>query len=132
MVQILIHVGDDVAREVRRLVKERYGGRKGALSLVVEEALLAAISPPAEISASTMLEVIDYVSEASKEGRLKDEMLTNVYLMLDRQFEQSIVKGIRDAREGRYRAVPKGEELVEFLRKLAAGAIRQRCRTTGG
>lgn len=122
MTQILIHVGDDVAREVRRLVKEKYGGRRGALSLVVEEALLAAISPPAEISASTMLEVIDYVSEASKEGRLKDEMLTNVYLMLDRQFEQSIVKGIRDAREGRYRAVPKGEEPVEFLRKLAAGA----------
>lgn len=121
MAQILIHVGDDVAREVRRLVKEKYGGRKGALSLVVEEALLAAISPPVEISASTMLEVIDYVSEASKEGRPKDEMLTNVYLMLDRQFEQSIVKGIRDAREGRYRAVPKGEEPVEFLRKLAAG-----------
>ena len=121
MARILIHVGDDVAREVRRLVKEKYGDRRGALSLVVEEALLAAISPPVEISASTMLEVIDYVSGASKEGRPKDEMLTNVYLMLDRQFEQSIVGGISDAKEGRYRAVPKGEEPVEFLRKLAAG-----------
>jgi len=120
MAQLLIHVGDDVARAVRRLVKEKYGGRKGALSMVVEEALLAAISPPVEISASTMLEVIDYVSEASKEGKPKEEILTNVYLMLDRQFEQSIVKGINDAREGRYRAVPKGEEPVEFLRKLAA------------
>ena len=120
MAQLLIRVGDDVAKEVRRLVKEKYGGRKGALSMVVEEALLAAISPPVEISASTMLEVIDYVSEASKEGKPKEEILTNVYLMLDRQFEQSIVKGIRDAREGKYRAVPKGEEPVEFLRKLAA------------
>ena len=99
---------------------------KGTLRAIIRDAGLtveesAAISPPVEISASTMLEVIDYVSEASKEGRPKDEMLTNVYLMLDRQFEQSIVKGIRDAREGRYGAVPKGEEPVEFLRKLAAG-----------
>lgn len=48
--------------------------------------------------------------------------MTNVYLMLDRQFEQSIAKGVRDLKEGRYRVVPKGEEPVEFLRKLAVGS----------
>ncbi len=119
MAQILIHVSDDVAKEVRRLVREKYGGRRGALSLIVEEALQASISPPVEISTSTMLELIDYVSSASKAGQPKDQILMNVYLMLDRQFEQSIVKGIEDARTGRYKPVPKGEEPVEFLRKLA-------------
>lgn len=120
MTQLLIRVGDDVAREVRRLVKEKYGGRKGALSQIVEEALVEALSPPADISAPTMLEVIDYVAEASKDGRNKDEILTNVYLMLDRQFEQSIVRGIKDLKEDRYKTVPREEEPVEFLRKLAA------------
>lgn len=101
------------------MVREKYGGRRGALSLVVEEALQASISPPAEISTSAMLELIDYVSEASKARQPKDQILTNVYLMFDRQFEQSIVKGIEDSRAGRYKAVPKGEEPIEFLRKLA-------------
>lgn len=55
-------------------------------------------------------------------GQPKDRTLTNVDLTLDREFEKSIVKGIENARVGRYKAVPKGEEPVEFLRKLAAKA----------
>ena len=120
MTQMLIRVDEDLAREVRRIVKERYGGRKGALSLVVEDALKQAISPPTEISVSTLLEIIDYVSRASKEGQSKDQILTNVFLMLDREFEQSIVKGIDDMKRGRVHSVPKGKDPVEFLRKLAA------------
>ncbi len=119
MAQLLVHLRDDIAKEVRRLVKERYGGRRGALSLLVEAALVDAISPPAEISASMMLEVIDYVAAASAEGRSKDEILANVYLVLDRQFEQSIVRGLEDMRKGSYTKVPKGEGPAEFLRKLA-------------
>ncbi len=119
MAQLLVRLRDDIAKEVRRLVKERYGGRRGALSLLVEDALVDAISPPAEISASTMLEVIDYVAAASAEGRSKDEILANVYLVLDRQFEQSIVRGLEDMRKGSYTKVPKSERPVEFLRKLA-------------
>ncbi len=119
MAQILVRVDEDLAKEVRRVVKEKYGGRRGALSLVVEEALREAVSPPAEISAASLLEVIDYVSRASKEGQPKDQMLTNVFLMLDRGFEQSILTGIEDLRKGRAHEVPSGHDAVEFLRELA-------------
>jgi hypothetical protein len=122
MAQILVRVDDDLAKEVRKIVKEKYGGRRGALSLVVEEALRAAVSPPAEISASSLLEVIDYVSRASKEGKPKDQILTNVFIMLDREFEQSIVAGVEDASRGRVYEVPKGHDAVEFLRELAERA----------
>jgi len=118
MAQLLVKVDDDLARQVRRIVREKYGGRRGALSLVVEEALRQAVSPPAEISASTLLEVIDYVSRASREGQPKDQILTNVFLMLDREFEQSIVRGMEDMKRGRVRRVPRGKDPIEFLRKL--------------
>lgn len=119
MAQLLVRVDEDLAKEVRRVVKERYGGRRGALSLVVEEALREVVSPPAEISASSLLEVIDYVSRASKEGQPKGQILTNVFLMMDRGYEQSIVTGLDDLRQGRVHAVPKGEDAVEFLKGLA-------------
>ena len=122
MAQILVRVDEDLAREVRKIVKEKYGGRRGALSLVVEEALREAVSPPAEISASSLLEVIDYVSRASKEGQSKDQILTNVFLMLDREFEQSILAGMEDLRKGRVREAPRGQDAVEFLRELAKQA----------
>ena len=122
MAQILVRVDDDLARQVRRIVREKYGGRRGALSLVVEQALREAVSPPAQISASTLLEVIDYVSRATSEGQPKDQILANVFLMLDREFEQSIVKGTEDLKKGRYRRVPSGEDPIEFLRKLAEKA----------
>ena len=119
MAQLLVRVDEDLAKEVRRVVKERYGGRRGALSLVVEEALREVVSPPAEISASSLLEVIDYVSRASKEGQPKGQILTNVFLMMDRGYEQSIVTGLDDLRQGRVHEVPKGEDAVEFLKGLA-------------
>ncbi len=122
MAQLLVRVDEDIAREIRRIVKDKYGGRRGALSMVVEEALRGIVSPPAEISAGSLLEVIDYVSRAAKEGQPKDQILTNVFLMLDRGFEQSIVMGVEDMRKGRVRAVPKGEDAVEFLRALAKQA----------
>ncbi len=122
MAQILVRVDEDLAKQVRRIVREKYGGRRGALSLVVEEALKQAVSPPAEISTSTLLEIIDYVSRASIEGQPKDRILTNVFLMLDREFEQSILRGMEDMKKGRYRRAPSGEDPIEFLRKLAEKA----------
>jgi hypothetical protein len=121
MAQILIRVDDDVAREVRRIVKEKYGGKRGALSIVVEEALRQAVSPPAEISVSTLLDVIDYVSRASRDGQSKEQILANVFIMLDREFEQSIIRGAEDVKTRRVRTTPKGEDAVEFLRKLTSG-----------
>ncbi len=123
MAQILVRVDDDLERQVRRLIKEKYGGRRGGLSLLVEEALRQVVTPPAELSASTLLEVIDYVARAAKEGHSKEEILTNVFIMLDREFEQSIVKGMEDLKEKRFRKVPKGEEPLEFLRGLAASKM---------
>ena len=119
MAQILVRVDEDLAKEVRRLVKEKYGGRRGSLSLVVEDALRAAVSPPAAISSSALLEVIDYVARAAKEGQPKDQILTNVYIMLDREFEQSVIRGVDDAKSRRVTTVPSREDPVAFLRKLA-------------
>ena len=119
MVQILVHLDDEIAKEVRKIVKEKYGSKKGALSLVIEDALKRSLIPTEEISASTLLEVIDYVSRASKENQPKEQILTNVYLMLDRQFEQSIMRGNSDAKSrSRTKTVPRGSDPVEFLRKL--------------
>ena len=122
MAQMLVHVNEDVAKEVRRIVKEKYGGKRGALSLVVEDALKRAISPSAEISTSTLLEIIDYVSRASKENQSKDQILVNVFLMLDREFEQSIMRGMDDLKKRRFYKVPRGNDPVYFLEKLAKKA----------
>lgn len=121
--QLLIRVNDDLAKQVRRLVQEKYGGRRGALSMLVGEALRQLVSPPAEVSAATLLEVIDYVVRAAKEARAKDEILTNVFIMLDREFEQSIVRGVDDLKKGRFRKVPKDEDPLEFLRRLVASKM---------
>jgi hypothetical protein len=122
MAQILVRVDEDLAKEVRMMVKEKYGGRRGGLSLVVESALREAVHPPAEISSSALLEVIDYVSRASQENQPKDQILANVFLMLDREFEQSIIRGISDQKSGKHKTVPKGRDPIEFLRKLAEQA----------
>ena len=120
MAQILVHLDEEVIREVRKIVKEKYGGRRGSLSLVVEDALKRSLVPPVEISASALLEIIDYVSRASVERQPKDQILTNVFVMLDRQFEQSIIRGLEDSkRRGGARTVPKGKDPVDFLRELA-------------
>lgn len=100
------------------MVKEKYGGRRGSLSLLVEEALREAVSPPTVISSATLQEVIDYVAGAAKEGQSKKQILTNVYIMLDREFEQSIVNGVEDMRTGGVKKVPADEGPVEFLRQL--------------
>jgi hypothetical protein len=42
--------------------------------------------------------------------------------MLDREFEQSILRGMEDMKKGRYRRVPIGKDPIEFLRKLAEKA----------
>lgn len=119
MTQILVRVDEDLARQVRKLVKEKYGGRRGSLSLMVEDALRQAISPPTTISASALLEVIDYVGRAAKEGQPKDQILTNVYIMLDREFEQSVIRGVEEMKSGRVKKVPAAENPIGFLRKLA-------------
>jgi len=129
MVQIVVHLDDEIAKQLRKILKEKYGDRRGALSLAVEETLKQSLVPTTEISAAALLEIIDYVSRASKENQPKDQILTNVYLILDRQFEQSIVRGLNDSKtKSRVKTFPKGTNPVEFLRKLAneesKGSIR--------
>jgi len=121
MPQILLHLDEELVREIRKLVKEKYSSRKGSQSIVIAAALKRSLVPPEEISASMLLEVIDYVFRASKEGQQKEQILTNVFLMLDRQFEQSVIRGLEDAKKsGRTKKVLKGNDPVDFLRKLAA------------
>jgi metal-responsive CopG/Arc/MetJ family transcriptional regulator len=120
MTQILVRLDNELVQEVRKLIEKRYGGKRGSLSLLVEEALRKALSPPAEISTSSLLELIDYISRASKEGRSKDEILTNVFIMLDREFEQSIIRGTEDMKQRRAKQVPSEKDPLEFLRELAS------------
>jgi len=77
------------------------------------------VSPPAEICTSTLLEAIDYVSRASREGQAKEQILTSVFLMLDREFEQSIAIRMEDIKKGRYGRVPSREDQIMLFRKLA-------------
>ena len=120
MAQLLVKVDDEVAKSVRRIVEERYGGKRGALSMIVEQALREAVSPRTEISTSNLLEIIDYVSRATTERQSKSQILTNVFLMLDREFEQSIERGMSEFKEGKLNKVPKDQDPVKFLHELAA------------
>jgi hypothetical protein len=121
MPQILVHLDQDLVRELRKIIKEKYGNKRGSLSILVEDALKRSLVPPSEISVPTLLEIVDYVSRAAKEGQPKDQILTNVYLMLDRQFEQSILRGLEDKQKKgkKMKTVPGGEDPIEFLRALA-------------
>jgi len=79
-----------------------------------------------EISETTLLRIVDYVYKAAKERRSKDQIVTNVYLILDRRFEQSVKKGLRDSKNGsRVKRVPRGSNPVEFLRNLADNEQRK-------
>ncbi len=62
------------------------------------------------------------VSRAAKECQPKDQISTNVYLVLDRQFERSILRGLEDSKKGRLWTVPKGVDPVDFLDKLTSTA----------
>jgi hypothetical protein len=37
--KLVASISDDLDDELRKYIKERYGGRRGALSIVVEEAI---------------------------------------------------------------------------------------------
>ena len=122
MKQLLIHINEELDKELRRLVKEKYGGRKGALSLLAEEAFQTLVEPEREISVATLLNVIDYIAEATKQGLSRDQILTNVFLILDQEFEQSIMQGIADKKSGRLYRVPEKVDPIEFLQALASKA----------
>ncbi len=122
MKQLLIHIDEQLERELRRLIKERYGDRKGALSLLAEEAFRELIEPERDISVATLLNVIDYVAEATKQGLSRDQILTNVFIILDQEFEQSIIQGIADKKSGRVYKAPDKIDPVKFLQALASKA----------
>lgn len=120
MKQLLIHIDEQTEKELRRLVKEKYGGRKGALSLLAEEAFRSLMEPEKEITVATLLNMIDYVSEANKQGLSREQILANVFLILDHEFEQSIIRGITDKKSGRVYKVPEKIDPIEFLHALAS------------
>ncbi len=71
------------------------------------------------MSVATILNVIDYVAEATEQGLTRDQIMSNVLLILDQKFEQSILRGIADKKLGRLYGVPKKVDPIEFLHALA-------------
>jgi len=53
MAQILVRVDDDVAKQIRRIVREKYGGRRGALSVRRRSAKAGCFSPGADFCIRT-------------------------------------------------------------------------------
>ena len=122
MKQLLIHLDEQTEKELRRLVREKYGGRKGALSILAEEAFRSLLDQEKEITVATLLNMIDYVSEANKQDLSREQILANVFLILDQEFEQSIIRGIADKKSGRVYRVPDKIDPIEFLHSLTGKA----------
>ena len=119
MAHIPIRVDEDVARKVRRIVEEKYGGKRGALSMVVEGALRQLVSPPAEISASTLLAVIDYVSRAARTDSRSSICLQTCSSYSTGNSSRASSGEPRIRRRGGS-TESRGEDPVEFLRKLTS------------
>ena len=62
--------------------------------------------------------------ELRRDKQSKNQILTNVFLMLDQEFEQSIIRGMDDTKKGRCRVVPRSDDPIQFLRKLARHSSR--------
>ncbi|MBI4258133.1 MAG: hypothetical protein HY619_04185 [Thaumarchaeota archaeon] len=114
MKQLLIRIDDDVDKELRRVIKTRFGSRKGSLSQFVEQALRDYIRPRTEITNATLIEAIDLIADMISQGKSKADILANLEILFDPEFEASITRGIRE----KGIAVPPTTKPSQFLRKM--------------
>ncbi len=76
------------------------------------------------LSISGIKRVIDYASEATKQGLSRDQIMANGLIMLDQEFEQSVIRGIADKKSGRLYRVPESVDPIEFLHALAQSRLK--------
>jgi hypothetical protein len=77
MVNVTISLPEDVVRSLRRTVKERYGGRKGALSGLVREALEERFSSLDAARSAARFKAIEGGRELAEGGSL-DELASKL------------------------------------------------------
>jgi Arc/MetJ-type ribon-helix-helix transcriptional regulator len=66
MVNITISLPDDTVKRLRRAVKERYGGRKGAISGLIREALEEKLGPQEVATLPTLFKAYDGEREVAE------------------------------------------------------------------
>lgn len=115
MKQLLIRIDDNLERELRETIRRRFGGRRGALSQLVEEALREYMHPRSEITSATLIEALDLIADMVSQGKSKADILANLEILLDPEFEASIIRAIRE----KGIVLPKSIKPSQFLhRKL--------------
>ena len=65
----------------------------------------------------TMREVVAFMEEAVREGLTKEEITSQIDLMLDKAAEQRLEKSLKEARNGRVTHFRKKEELLKSLHR---------------
>jgi Arc/MetJ-type ribon-helix-helix transcriptional regulator len=77
MVNVTVSLPEDVVRRLRRTVKDRYGGRKGALSGLVREALEERIGSLETSTPASRFKALDGGREVA-EGASLDELASKL------------------------------------------------------
>lgn len=72
MVNVTVSLPEDVVRSLRRTVKERYGGRKGALSALVRDALEERISSLDTVRPAARFKALEGGHEVAEGGSLEE------------------------------------------------------------
>ena len=114
MKQLLIRIDDDLDKELREAIRRRIGSRKGSLSQFVEQAIRDYIHPRSEIANATLIEAMDLIADMIYQGKSKADILANLEILFDPEFEASIIRGIRE----KGIVVPPTTKPSQFLHKM--------------
>lgn len=68
------------------------------------------------IDRKTMREIIEFMEEAVKEGLSRDEIMSQIDLIIDKEAQKRIEQSERDIKEHRVKRFKTAEELLEDLR----------------
>ena len=63
----------------------------------------------------TLKELVGFMEEAVREGLTKQEIESQVDLLLDKDAEKRLKQSLRDLKAGRFRRFKNPEELIEHL-----------------
>ncbi|MCP8313311.1 MAG: hypothetical protein H3Z53_02905 [archaeon] len=67
------------------------------------------------IDRKTIREIIEFMEEAVKEGLSRDEIMSQIDLILDKEAQKRIEQSVKDIKEHRVKRFKTTEELLEDL-----------------